>query len=114
AQALETDPRHFDLRGEERSVTMLFADVRDFTTFSEAHSPHEVVALLNAYFGAIVPIIDAHGGTLNTYMGDGIMVIYGAPVAQPDHGARAVRTAVAMVRRVHELKERWARLGSPH
>jgi adenylate cyclase len=110
ARAVEADPRHLDRRGEERVVTVLFADVRNFTTYSESHEPREVVALLNAYFTAIVPVIEAHGGTLNQYMGDGIMVIFGAPAPFPDHALRAVRAAVAMVRRVHELRATWAQL----
>jgi adenylate cyclase len=101
------------LRGEERVVTVLFADIRDFTPYSRAHAPQEVVALLNAYFGAIVPVIEAHGGTLNQYMGDGIMVLFGAPKKVDDHALRAVRTAVAMIRRVHELKDEWAKHGAP-
>ncbi len=113
ARILEADPTHLDLKGEEREMTILFADVRSFTAFAEAHTPREVVSLLNAYFGAVVPLIEAEGGTLNTYMGDGIMVLYGAPRSQPDHARRAVATAVAMVRRVHDLRDAWARLGSP-
>src|SRR5262249_48080910 len=70
-------------------------------------------ALLNAYYGVIVPIIEEHGGTLNQYMGDGIMVIYGAPARCAYHALRAVRTAAAMVRRVHELSGRWAGLCDP-
>src|SRR5205823_402345 len=97
----------------ERQVTVLFADSRGFTDFSEAHSPHDVVALLNAYYTAIVPVIEAEHGTINTYIGDGIMVLIGAPASDPEHALHAVRAAVAMVRRVHELKEQWARLGNP-
>jgi class 3 adenylate cyclase len=80
---------------------------------AERHRPQEVVALLNAYFGAIVPIIEAHGGTLNNYMGDGIMVIFGAPEARSDHALQAVRCAVAVVGQVHQLRDRWAALGYP-
>jgi adenylate cyclase len=110
ARALEADPGQLDRRGQERLVTVLFADIRSFTPFSEAHTPREVVALLNAYFSAVVPAIEAHGGTLNTYMGDGIMVIFGAPAGCPDHALRAVQAAAAMVRRVHELRATWAQL----
>jgi adenylate cyclase len=113
ALALEADPHQLDRRGEERLITVLFADIRSFTSFSESHSPHEVVALLNAYYTAIVPVIEAEGGTINQYMGDGIMVLFGAPASRPDHAVRAVRAGAAMVRRVHELREQWARLGNP-
>jgi adenylate cyclase len=111
-RALEADPGQLDLKGENRLITVLFADIRGFTSFSDRHEPHEVVALLNAYFSAIVPIIERHGGTIDKYIGDGVMVLFGAPVAQPDHAARAVRAAVAMVRRVHELQPEWAKLGN--
>jgi len=113
ARLLEEDPGQLDLHGEERVVTLLFADIRSFTPFAESHSPREVVALLNAYFGAIVPIIERHGGTLNQYMGDGIMVIFGAPVTQPDQAVRAVRAAVEVIRCVHAMQQRWAELGFP-
>src|SRR5262249_10106977 len=113
ARLLEADPSQLDMRGEERVVTVLFADIRGFTSFSEQHSAHKIVALLNAYFGAVVPIVEKHEGTLNLYMGDGFMAIFGAPVRQEDHALQAVRAAVAMVRRVHELAPRWAELGFP-
>jgi adenylate cyclase len=111
AMALEADPRRLDPGGEEREITVLFADIRNFTDFSEKHTPHEVVALLNAYFGEVVPAIEAEGGTLTTYMGDGVMVLFGAPAWQPDHALRAVRAAVAMVGAVHGRRVQWARLG---
>jgi adenylate cyclase len=111
ARMLENDSGCLDRRGQECVATVLFADLRDFTSFAEAHSAREVVALLNAYFDAVVPVIEAHGGTLNQYMGDGVMVLFGVPLPQPDHALRAVRTAVDMVRRIHELAERWRQLG---
>src|SRR4029077_18676125 len=82
-------------------------------TYSESHAPHQVVALLNEYFAVIVPIIENHGGTLNQYMGDGIMVIFSAPTEQANHALRAVETAVDMVRRIHELRDTWTRHDNP-
>jgi adenylate cyclase len=111
ARLLENDPGQFDQQGEERIVTLLFADIRNFTDFSEKHSAQEVVRLLNAYFTAVVPILERHGGTLNCYMGDGMMVSFGVPVFRSDHALQAVRAAVEMVSAVHRLKERWAELG---
>jgi adenylate cyclase len=113
ARVLEAEAAPLRLEGETRVVTVLFADVRGFTDFAEHHTPQEAVALLNAYFGTVVPIIEAHGGTLNEYIGDGVMVIFGAPQAVPDHALRAARCAVAMVRRTRELRQRWAALGHP-
>jgi adenylate cyclase len=101
------------LQGEERVVSVLFADIRNFTTYSEQHSTREVVALLNDYFTAIVPLIEKHGGMLNQYMGDGIMVLFGAPEPAETHALQAVQTAVAVVRQVHALQEVWAQHDFP-
>jgi class 3 adenylate cyclase/CHASE2 domain-containing sensor protein len=113
ALALERDPDRLESAGEERAVTVLFADIRGFTDFSEGHTPQQVVALLNAYFDAVVALIEAEGGVIDKYMGDGIMALFGAPASLPDHALRAARAAVAMVRRVHERRSDWARLGNP-
>src|SRR5439155_3715918 len=99
-----------DPGGDKVEVTVLFADIRSFTDFSERHEAHEVVAMLNAYFTAVVPLIEAEGGTIDKFIGDGLMVLFNAPAPCPDHALHAVRAGVAMVRRVHELKETWARL----
>ncbi len=113
ARALEDDPGGLRLKGEERQVSVLFADIRDFTSFSEAHAPAEVVALLNAYFGEVVPILEAHGATVDKYIGDGIMALWNAPGDQPDHALRAARAAVAMAARVAERADLWAARGYP-
>jgi adenylate cyclase len=101
-----------NLEGEEREITVLFADIRGFTPFSEQHNAPSVVQLLDAFFTAIVPVVEQHGGIVNQYIGDALMVLFGAPESQPDHATRAVTTAVAMVRRVHELQTRWKELGA--
>jgi adenylate cyclase len=113
ARALEADPGHLFRLGQERELSVLFADIRSFTMFSETHSPREVVALLNAYFDAVVPILERNGGVLSQYMGDGVIVLFGAPDVQPDHAIRAVRSAVELVDRVHSLAPRWSELGCP-
>jgi adenylate cyclase len=112
ARALESGGAKLDLRGQQREITVLFCDVRDFTPFSERHSPHEVVRLLNAFFAAAVPAIEAEGGVINQYIGDAVMVLFGAPQAQPDHALRAVRAAVEVLGRVHALADRWKELGA--
>jgi class 3 adenylate cyclase len=112
ARTLEADPSQLGVIGEEREVTILFSDIRNFTPFCETHTAREVVELLNQYFTAVIPRIESDGGTIAQYNGDGVMVIYGAPQAQRDHPLRAVRSATAMIRRVHELEDRWKMLGA--
>jgi class 3 adenylate cyclase/CHASE2 domain-containing sensor protein len=113
ALALEADPRRLDPGGEQRTVTVLFADIRGFTDFAQGREPAAVVALLNGYFDAVVPVLEAEGGVIDKYMGDGLMALFGAPASCPDHALRAVRAAVGMVRAVHARQEQWARQGKP-
>ncbi len=88
-------------------ITVLFSDIRDFTTLSEKLAPEKVVAVLNPYLEAMARIIYRHGGTIDKYEGDAIMAFYGEPVAYPDHALRAVRTAVDMHLALKGLRERW-------
>ena len=111
AQALEMDPDRLRLGGETREISVFFADIRDFTTFSERHTPDQVVALLNAYFGVVIPRIEAEGGIINQFMGDGIMVLFGAIPVRPDHAAAAVRAALATILAVEDNRPLWASLG---
>ena len=102
AQALEMDPGRLRLGGESRVVTVLFADIRGFTTFSESHTPAEVVALLNAYYQVVIPPIEAEGGIIDKFIGDGLMVLFGAIPARADHAEAAVRAALAIVRCIED------------
>lgn len=99
--------------GEELEVTMLFADIRGFTSMSETRTPKEIVATLNSYFEAMVEVLFAHGGTLDKYVGDEIIGLFGAPVAQPDAPQRAVECAVAMMARLETLNYVRQRQGQP-
>jgi adenylate cyclase len=116
-RALEADPRRLDPGGESRVITVLFADIRDFTAFSErdGRHPQEVVALLNAYFSVVVPLIERRGGTIDKFMGDGIMAIFGAPSSSDTHALQAVLAAQAVVACVHsaDAQRRWAKLQFP-
>jgi adenylate cyclase len=89
--------------GESHEVTLLFADIRGFTALSEELSGAEVVALLNEFHERMVGVLFAHGGTLDKYLGDGVMAYFGAPVPQPDHAERAVRCALAMQAALDDL-----------
>ncbi len=85
-----------ELGGEEREVTVLFSDLRGFTTLCEGQAPQQVLGLLNEYFSAITAVIEANGGVVDKFIGDAVMALWGAPVAQADAAERAVRTAFGM------------------
>jgi len=95
------------LGGARREITVLFSDVRGFTTFSEKHSPEQVVAILNEYLGEMTNIIFKWDGTLDKFVGDEIVAFWGAPLPQPDHAELALKCALHMKQRLRELKERW-------
>ena len=101
-QLLE-NPDSFRLGGATQTITVLFADIRGFTAFAENENPEKVVGLLNRYFSAMTEIIFAHGGTLDKYIGDGLMALFGAPTATPEDARNAVNAAVAMQRRLLTL-----------
>jgi adenylate cyclase len=109
-QLLE-DPDSFRLGGANQTITVLFADIRGFTAFSENENPEKVVGMLNLYFTAMSEIIFEHRGTLDKYIGDGLMALFGAPTATPDDAKNALKTAVAMQKRVITLNEELAAAG---
>ncbi len=92
--------------GERRTVTICFTDVRDFTRLSEAQSPEETLRLLNLYFGRMCEIVAAHGGLVNNFLGDGMLIIFGAPTHQPDDARRALAAAKAMLAETARMRER--------
>ncbi len=102
-----TDPeRYLQLGGEMRMVTVLFADVRGFSRYSEEHSAPEVIKTLNRIFKSLSQVVFTHQGTFDKYLGDGLMAFYGAPVSTDDDAQRALDTALEMQERFHILCEK--------
>ena len=97
------------LEGERRDVSILFQDIRGFTSLSERLDPAALLALLNQFFTEVVAAVEAEGGVVKQFLGDGVMALFGAPQAYPDHAERAVRAALGIVRRLRDLNERSAR-----
>jgi adenylate cyclase len=89
--------------GQAKILTVLFTDLRSFTAMAERLETAQVVPLLNAYFEEMVAVVFKHGGTLDKYLGDGLMIYFGAPLPQPDHAARALRCALDMMERLQAL-----------
>jgi len=96
---LESDDT-IKLGGVEREITVLFSDIRGFTSLSESIDPAEMVAQLNEYFAEMVAVVTSHSGTLDKFLGDGLMAIFGAPIDQEDHAALACAAAVEMLERL--------------
>jgi adenylate cyclase len=99
------DPKHLELGGEKRELTIMFTDLAGFSSFSERLGPVELTALLNDYLSEMTDIIMDEGGTLDKYEGDAIIAFWNAPLAQSDHAVRACRAALRCQRRLAELRE---------
>jgi adenylate cyclase len=99
--------------GEKRPVTVMFTDIRGFTSMSEKMTPDEIASLMSEYFEEMVDIIFEFGGTLDKFIGDAIMALWGAPIAHPDDADKAVQAAIAMQKAVAELNEHWKKENRP-
>ncbi len=99
--------------GERRAVTVLFSDIRGFTAIAESMPPDAIARMLSEYFTEMVEVIFEHGGTLDKFIGDAVMALWGAPIPHEDDPDRAVRAALAMQRSIEELNRRWAETGRP-
>ena len=97
AQRIRRDPTAGRLGGDERDVSVVFADLAGFTTFTETRRPTEVIAMLNVFWATVVPVVDAGGGVIEHFAGDGILAVFNAAGDQPDHPARAANAALAIV-----------------
>ena len=101
------------LGGTKRDVVILFSDIRGFTSMSEKMDPDDVAQLLREYFTEMVEIIFRHGGTLDKFIGDAIMALWGAPLGTEDDSDKAMRAAIDMQRKLVELNEHWKATGKP-
>jgi len=105
---IEKDPQKYIRPGGEiKELTVMFSDIRGFTTISEGLTPDELVSLLNEYLGEMTEIVFANQGTLDKYIGDAIMAFWGSPYPQEDHAVRGCRCALQMGRRLRELNSKW-------
>ena len=95
------------LGGEQREVTVLFSDLRDFTSMSEAAGPEEMLHILNHYFTRMAAIVEKHGGVVDKYVGDALMALFGAPVASADDADHAICAALEMTEALGELNREW-------
>ncbi|MHB1125626.1 MAG: CHASE2 domain-containing protein [Bacillota bacterium] len=104
-------PEMIRLGGQKQEVTVLFSDIRGFTSYSEGLPPEVVVSRLNEYFTAMTEVIFEYGGTLDKYLGDGLMAVFGVPLPLADHARRALMASMEMNRRLEELNRGWAQRG---
>ena len=108
---LEKNPEAARIGGDNKEVTVLFTDIKGFTTFSEKRPPQEVITRLNEYLAAMVQVIDQFDGTVDKFIGDGIMAYWGAPLAQPDHAKLAISCMLAMKKEMERLGAKWKKEG---
>ncbi|MEK7203203.1 MAG: adenylate/guanylate cyclase domain-containing protein, partial [Patescibacteria group bacterium] len=101
------DPNKLELGGEKKELTILFSDIRGFTTISENLPPEKLVQLLNKYLGAMSDLIMESNGVVDKYIGDAIMAFWGAPVKQPNHAQLACETALRMISVLNEKQNEW-------
>ena len=111
AREVLASPDGARLGGDEREVTLISSDIRSYSTIAEKLTPQQIVAILNAYTGAMEELVDAHGGVIVEFVGDGLVAAFGAPQRQDDHADRAVACARAMAARLDALNAEWERSG---
>ena len=104
---------NISLGGKRADITVLFADIRNFTSISESMDANSTTMILNEYFSALVPIIEEHNGILNKFMGDAVLAIFGEPKKNENHALDAVKCADKMLKKVKYLQEKWIDEGKP-
>jgi adenylate cyclase len=112
-EEMSRDPEHYSMAGRKAELTVLFSDIRGFTTISEGLEPSELATLMNEYLGAMTLIVRKHRGTLDKYIGDAIMAFWGAPVDDPEHARNAVLTGLEMHVALQELNKNLVARGWP-
>ncbi len=110
---MSKDPEAYSLEAESRELTVLFSDVRGFTTISEGLTPKELADLMNHFLTPMTRVIHEHRGTIDKYMGDAIMAFWGAPLEDPEHARHAVEAAIQMIARIDEINAEFAGRGWP-
>ena len=111
--AMLNNPDQYNFSGESKELSVLFSDIRNFTTISEKLKATELKAMLNEFFTPITGIIFEHNGTIDKYVGDMVMAFWGAPLDDPNHRSNAVAAALAMQKKVEELKPLFRERGLP-
>ena len=104
---------NIELGGKRADITVLFADIRNFTSISENMDASTTSMMLNEYFSALVPVIDEYNGVLNKFMGDAVLAIFGEPKKSENHALDAVRCGYKMLKKVKYLQEKWVDEGKP-
>ena len=112
-EEMARDPARYDMRAENRELTVMFCDMRNFTQVSERLSPEDVRGLVNRFFSSMTAAIRAHRGTLDKYIGDAIMAFWGTPLSGTDHALHAVQAALAMAQRLNALNDDLRARGRP-
>ena len=107
------DIDNLGLGGKRANVTVLFSDIRGFTSMSEQMTPQQVSEILNEYFTEMEPIITQYNGIINKFIGDAVMAIFGEPIQNKNHASNAVKCAYSMLKRVKELQKKWALENKP-
>ena len=110
---MSKNPEEYSMRGESRDMTVLFSDVRDFTSISEGLTPEGLRDMMNAYLTEMTEVIQESRGTIDKYIGDAIMAFWGAPLTDPQHAIHGIESALAMQKRIRSLDEPFAKRGWP-